>query len=135
MQTRRYLLDPTCSRHSFDRHIEGTVLRKVYKHGPADVTELHRSIEFKIDFIRATGPASPPTTQALQTTEVPAALEDNRIPTNAEVVPKAAGGEQVERLKLMIEGIEPAPFQRLLTKVERFNSLMKGISEVRLPIH
>lgn len=111
-----------------DSHIPGTVSCKIYKHGPTVITEPHRSIDFNINFIRAAEPHSPLGAQGVQMT---AAVEDSVIPTHGEFATlKALGGEAVERLRLRVEEIELAPWQPLLTKLENFNELMTGISEV-----
>lgn len=123
----------------FDRYIVGAILRKIDMPGPKHATELHRAINFNIDFVRVLESLPPSVTQAVQMTEVSAVSAEGTIPTQVEVTEAGnlhiADHEVIKGLRQRVEEIELAPWQPLLKKVEKFNQLMVGISEVSLVKH
>lgn len=119
-----------------DSHIVGTVSLKISKPGPKHATELHRSINFNIDFVCVSESPILSAAQAVQVTKVSSALVGGTVLTQAKFT--EIGGlhrEVVKGLRMRVEEIELAPWQPLLTKVEKFNRLMAGILDVSLVKH
>lgn len=118
---------------SLNSHTAGVVSRKIYKPVPLakDATELHRSISFNIALARISDPSAP-VAQDVQTPEVSSTLvESVTVPTQVKRGDlQVVSREVIEGSRLKVEEIELAPWQPLLTKVERFNGLMAGITEV-----